>query len=332
MGSSKRRKLSATGALAAGFKEGMGVLPAWLGLSVVLGVGAGMLDHRIAAWMADDAHLGALKGLSDILLAVGGLGAVVFLMQLARRSSASRSSWWLPVLALPALLSGLLFRSLIANMGAAQTDAYAGLLLAAFAHMFLMLTLFGVIFTPLMAWVLLTGVERRRLGETGPALGGIGRLFDVMVPVGLRELLVSVGYQMLIVPGVWFDISYVFTPQLAVLHPEEDAFKVSSRVAKGIRSRIFRLNIVIGLGKILGSMGIAALFGSEAFKLYSAVAMMGTPQDLVKLPTALVYIVPVFQVFMTGWWLLAALQFFRPRMERLLARRADATGGAEGSA
>lgn len=258
------------------------------------GLAAGWVGHSVLE--ASTTLLAAQQ--PDSLLSSGIFGTLGFLvlylvLQVVNRKTASRASWWPTLLVLPTLaLWGAIALSGSSDPGMAP--ALVGL----------------IDFALLLAWAGLVGAfvvsvqvhaaaaAREGTGHAGTIGRAVSGWAGVASAHGARTHLVLIGMQV-IVPGIYYAVSYAFTDILAVLHPDRPAFQGSVTLIRGIRGTIFKILAVSFIPAMLVQMAaMGIMMGPDL-----AFASLFDPQ-LVPLEVALIEGV-VFGL--CGWWSVLAL-------------------------
>lgn len=277
-------------------------------LAAVVVVSVGM---QLGEWAFLDAALRALPRLGSALgsLSEGLLVAIVALglytlIQLKNRHKASHLSW-LPSLGLvPALL---VYGSLRVVALEDASSRLFGLIFLQGAFRMLVAPLLAA----LVALLVVGGLAALRDGaDPAVALSRIrGRYARVAAPLGLRALLVELGLQV-IVPGVWFAVSYAFADILAVLHPDRPTLRSSGDLVRGARSSVFKLLLLWVFANVGTSLGIVAVAVGAA----SAPAALFDPTQL---PFGVVFVSAWVSGLLYCWSLTALFVFYEAREARV---------------
>jgi hypothetical protein len=264
------------------------------------------------------------SGGADGAAIVDGLGlaaaalAVVTLLQVARRSRASRASWLPSLLLLPVSLAlvGVHYRS--------TTSQGAGAILLMLVDLAWQLGPVAIAAgLANAAWI--AGARLVDAGESA-ALDAViarasGTWLDVAATWAWRSQIVQIGAQ-IVVPGVWFGVSYAFADLVAATHPEERVLHGSAERVQGARGRVFKLLVVWFLvGTLLQGLVTVSLVGPAA-----AWESMLDPRAL---PESVAFLADAGTWFATWWTLHATWRVYGERDALLLARRARATAPAE---
>ncbi len=206
-------------------------------------------------------------GLAEGLWLVLAVLALFTLLQAPRRATATRASWWPALLLLPTLLLTL------AVVYRDSTTGGAGPVL-----LYLVSSAWEL--GP-VAWVggfsAALWIAAARLKQTGEPAGlgaswakARGTLPDVVAVWSARQQVVQLGAEV-IIPGIWFSVSWAFSDWIAASGRDQPAFGGSVRAVTGARGRVFKV-MLIGfliaqasmLGAIFGMLGtergVGALF------------------------------------------------------------------------
>lgn len=283
--------------------SGVQVLLATLGIGCLLAaVHVAGVDAFTARTLAPKSPV-VNEALSVVVLMLG----LYTLAQMARSSTVSRGSWWPSTLLLPAILLRA-FESL-------RGQPLQGLevLVSAMPDMALMMMLNATLLPLLVAvWVL--SVAR---GEGGPPWGELPRAWWNVAPVYAgRDQIVELGAQV-VVPGVWFSISYAFADLIALVRPERPAFAASSALTSGIRNKLFKMLAIWLLMTLVAQFAVASVFHSPA----EVGSLALTPHLLSPWARAGGDLV---SVLFTWWAVVAMLTVFEERDALLQARQAQA--------
>lgn len=264
-----------------------------------------------------DGGAAIVDGLQLVALVLGG----VTLFQLSRRSRASRASWLPSLLLLPVVLVllGVGYR--------ATTSQGAGPIL-------LMLVDLAWQLGPVSigaGLVTASWIAGARLVESGQPAGpgavfarAAGTWLDVAATWTWRSQIVQVGAQ-IVVPGIWFGVSYAFADLVAATHPEERALAGSAERVQGARGRVFKLLVVWFL---VGSL----LQGLVAVSLAGPAAAWEAMLDPRALPAHVAFLGDVGTWFASWWALHATWRVYAERDALLLARRARQTAAEPSTA
>lgn len=230
------------------------------------------------------------------------------LMQLVKRKTASRGSWWPSLLLMPTLL----FWGGAGLAGLGNRDM--GVAVLALFDQALVLTWDSFVGAALVMVMLLTADAARRgtpmgVGELVAWIRANGA--GVTVAHGVRLLMVVLGLQV-IVPGVWYALSFAFTDMLAVFEPDRPALRASNRLARGIRTTVAKIFAAwLLVGGAIHLLSWAALMSREAMAtaVFDATTVPWLPGAISDLAWGL-----------CGWWCtLAVLALYRERMGLLEA-------------
>ncbi len=289
------------------------LLIAVIGAVVVEAVGAGLgslVPAEVAGAPAGQDSAALEQGLTILIGFVGLYTAV----QYGKRTRASRGSWWLSLLLLPALLMWAAVRF-------QGQKGQLGVLLANLPHdaaNLFVAPVFGGVLVSL--WV---GAAQRKPDGSWPSASEAwavarARWFDVGVVWGGRAQATWLGMQVLIL-GIWFAVSYALADLLAVHRASEPSFTRSTELVRGQRSRVFKVLTVwfylavvglrtavllpfVGLDVVFNSLMVPQLLSSE---LQAAVSVVG---------------------WLTGWGCAMAMLVVLEDREAVLAARKAAEG------
>lgn len=276
------------------------VLPLTLGLAALIaGVHLTLVDAAMAYTQAPRSAL-----LGDGLNAALLLLLLYTAMQYARRSSVTRASWWPSTLLLPV--------GLLRLFEALRLQPLQGLevLVSALPDLAVMMVFNATVF-PLLVVLWLLGAADRLSGEA------VQRGWQQVAPVYAgRDQLVELTGQV-VVPGVWFSISYAFAEMLALLRPERPAFAGSAELSGGVRNKLFKMLAIWMLCLIAAQLAVALLVHTPA----EVGSLMMTPHLLDPIARVGIDIVSVLLV----WWEIVAMWLvFEERDALLQARKAGA--------
>lgn len=207
---------------------------------------AGIVDGLLAAEPDTRTVVGQA---SSMLAIVAGLYAAI---QLVKRKTASPASWGPAWLVVP---FGMMALALSADP-AADAGGTTGLLILLGIMMGTVLSLGALAYGVAMA-VWIPALERDAGHEVPPVRWGA----VVAASLG-RSTVVQLGMQV-VLPGVWFAISWSFAEIMAVRNPEDSPFRASAGVAKTRRSTILKVLLVWGLGSTAGSVISLPMVGME---------------------------------------------------------------------
>jgi hypothetical protein len=159
-------------------------------------------------------------------------------LQAFRYQTASRASWWPATLIFPVLLGTGLCYALSTGIQSGM-----GLLIVAGSYTTASV-LWYLFFGTALAILTVRSAQRVTSGQPVelPALvREVGsRLFEVMVPHGVKILALTIGKQFFL-PGVFYSLQYGFVEHLAVLEPSVSPTARSAELTSGIRSRLFKI-------------------------------------------------------------------------------------------
>lgn len=308
-------QLSAVGAL----REAGGFLAPTAASGVAGAAVVALVTGLASAWFLEAMRAAFADGVDTVAQAamlVAAASGLYTLVQLPKRDRASWASWAPSLLLMPALVVWG-----IATFGAsASADVRAVLLgLMVFAWV-----LGPGAFAGGLAAALWLGAARSvgqgGSGGPGAALAALPqRVWDVVVVWGLRHQVVQVGGQ-LVIPGIWYGISWAFADLHAGLRPGHPAFARSVRLAAGVRGKLFKL--------------LAAWFlASNLVSIAAGIVVQGPELAVAGLfdPTQVPASVVTLQQFLgalLGWWLLLAMWRIFLERDALLARKEAAAAEA----
>jgi hypothetical protein len=194
-----------------------------------------------------------------------GLLALYTALQASKAGRVTRASWLPSLLLLPlaALLGALMF--------APASGQGAGAVLLMLVEIAWMLGA-GSLAGGLAAAVWIVAGVRAHEGRStsvGDVLADTARhAADVVVAWGTRNQIVQVGIQV-VVPGVWYAISFAFSDLVVVVHPERPMLGGSTELTRGIRSKIFTmlaigfvLQLIVMAAVSIGFLGPELAFGA----------------------------------------------------------------------
>lgn len=206
---------------------------------------------------------GLFEGLA---LAVGALGLYT-LLQVARRTRVSRVSWLPSLFLLPLLFVALA----VAYRDSTSSGAGPILLyLVGAAWEFGPVAVAGGVAAALWIASGSLALEGKPSGVGATWEAARGRLADVVVVWAGRYQLVQLGAEV-IIPGIWFGVSFAFADWWASRPDGSGAFRASTARVAGVRGRVFKVLLVwflLGqaslLSVLVGALGpevaTAALF------------------------------------------------------------------------
>jgi len=303
------------GGIGLAMRSGGLALGAAVGLGVALGLGeyaTAMAALEVKSW--SDGTLGTLWQLGA---AVSLFLGIYFIIQLAKRSTASVESWLPALFALPvlSLTGGFAF----AKGSMPITDM---LFFNAFSIVFAM-----VVSTPvLILWIRAgqAAAEDREhdLGETLLAMREQYR--QVMVVRGAKFQAILVGIQV-VLPGIFYALQLAFAEIIAVLQPERSALRRSGQLTWGMRGRIFRLLALCMVPSNLIVLGVLILLGSattdQPFAEYVSFVLNSWLMNPAGL--GLVNLIVQDTFLMVVWWvtILSVLVLFNEREAQVAAKR-----------
>lgn len=235
--------------------------------------------------------------LSLVLFAAAVFFGLYFLVQLGKRDSASRASWWPTLLVPPLLLAGMAVR--MGGAGAFSVDMFLNpqgspdlipILLATQAMWFFFaFTVGGVLAT---AWA---AVAKHSLYGGEDVLPRVKRRWlDVTVAYGAANIAITVG-MLILVPGIIYALQYAFVPVVALEEPNEHALRFSAASSRNLRRRLFKLLFIAFAVDMLTAVGVFAI-GVFALGAPMSTLGMGVGWKLGQFPPGLVGASPLLMV------------------------------------
>ena len=300
----------------------------WIRPTVGLGLGVAVAGAALVGVGGDlfvDAVLGADDGLrgrvAEAAAVLAGLLGLYTFVQFLKQRTVSRASWLPSLLLVPALL---LTASLSLGSAAAQGMGAMVVVLIDMAWMLSVGALAGGAASAV--WIL--AADLGRSGEppaTGGVLGAARQVLgDTMVAYGARMQIVQIGAQV-VIPGIWYAVSFAFSDVIAAVDPARPVFKGSSQLARGVRGKLFKILTLGFVGSLVSMLVVYLPFlGAEEI----AAAMF----DPTVVPTHVVFLEQLVW-WLWGWWTtVAMLVLFRERDALLQAKLArEAGAGVEGT-
>ncbi|MCO4745503.1 MAG: hypothetical protein KC912_11995 [Proteobacteria bacterium] len=216
-------------------------------------IGVGLADAALTEWAVAqvpaiaewEAERLALVG--QVLWGVSALLFLYTLMQGTKAATVARSSWF-PSLLLPSTLGGGIgFLALGSARGSA--DPQQMMLIAVIFLGFAMIPFFAVggAWAAAVAHIATRGAIRgERVGFEAWGQAG-SRLRELAAPHAAVRYLISIGLQVMILPGLMYATQYALVDQVAFEQPESRALRASSDLSRGHRARAFRLLLVVGV-------------------------------------------------------------------------------------
>lgn len=301
----------AAGAMAASVSV---VVPTILIATVAAGVVEGLVVGIERLMNAEDA-----QRVANGEMVLYALGAVVLytLVQLSKMSKASRASWVPSLAVLPLMfVAGAIF-------AAPSLSTQAGLVIGGLP----------IMAADLMVWPLASGVllgmwlraGRGPLGEADDE-AETGTWGDTAAVWGGRSQAVAVASQFLFIPGVFLSIIWAFADIITVIRPGQAAFKYSSRLARGVYNKLFKMLAIWFVVMVV----LEILVMSPWVDVWSVLqTLIGVP-GLVPPPARMA--AAVVRVLASWWFALAVMAVFLERdglfvalQERKAAEAAAAT-------
>lgn len=207
--------------------------------TLVLGMLAAFAVEGLGALIKDliPATDAEAAGASQALLAATGFCGVYGLVQYLKRDTASLASWLPAAFTVPLLL---LWASFSFRGQAGQIGVFLSTLppmAAAFSV--------GALIHGLLATIWVLAAEDVRKG-TPRGLGDVlGRAKGLALGVGalsaFRTQLGTLGFQLTIIGGVWFSVSYAFADLVAIRNPARPALVTSHALVRTVRSKVFKI-------------------------------------------------------------------------------------------
>lgn len=218
---------------------------------VVYGGVAGFVDtlgvDGLLGWLSENLDTSVAIGQGLFLVFI--LQALYLLLQLAKRRTASRESWW-PTVLMPATLalgiaavnggsSGLSAAQIVGAGGGDPIGPYimGSMGLAMFFGFFAS----GMLST---LWVALAMKEREYVLGIAPAASVGERVrthwLGVAVANGAAALLITVG-MLILVPGIIYALQYAFVATVTVANPDGASLRDSSEDSRPVRRRLFKM-------------------------------------------------------------------------------------------
>lgn len=276
-------------------------------VTLLLGVLASLGSEAALDVLRGQLDADGLARLAQLGWALVGVGAVWTLLQLPKRARASRLSWAGSLLVAPGLALGL------AALAAPMAPQGGGGIVLALVVMSWELLVTGVV-GGLCAALWIVAARRAQRGEAlSGALGeALGRAADVVVVWAGRNQLVLVGGQV-IVPGVWFGVSYALADLAAIVEPEQPSFARSTELVRGIRGKIFRVLVLWFVGTSVVTLGLASLELEPA-----ALSAMLVDPDVLSTP---VVVARSLATLLGSWWCTLAMLAIYDERRELWARR-----------
>lgn len=90
------------------------------------------------------------------------------------------------------------------------------------------------------------------------------RTIEIAAPHGAKVHAVTFGAQ-LILPGIFYALSYAFVDMIAVVNPERPSLRRSSQLTFGMKGRLFRMFLIVFLITNLVSYPIALVVQGTPF-------------------------------------------------------------------
>lgn len=207
--------------------------------------------------------------LGQVLVGIGVLCVLYTGIQLTKRATASRASWWPSLLTVPLVLIGLSIMMGGAAGNADPTDIAAMMASDALIVSILAgtgaLLLWDMFAGAALALLIVDRAQADRSDTEAPQATGMGRLTrqytDVLAPYGGMVLAITVG-MLIIVPGILYALFYAFVPAVSLTNTTDPALKTSSARTRPYRRRLF---VLMTMGVLVGMVsGLAIGLGVEA--------------------------------------------------------------------
>lgn len=315
------KRTSAMSALASGTRLAASTAATGLPVALLYALVSGLVGYAVLqlAIQLKDTPTPMIDLGGQITLFAGGLCALYAMIQFAKRETVSRASWWPALFAVPLLLaSGGLHL-----IESGQSRELGPIVLQLFVMSWSILWMsFGGAATAI-AWIVAGrfAMNGHRISVGDLASEVAHRTLDVAAPHGARVHAVTIGMQMLL-PGIFYAVSYAFVDMIAVLDPSKQSLRRSSALAFGIRGKLFRLMLVWWLLGMVVSMAIALPL-EGAFTVEDAIAK--TQELLLDLSAASQATFILQEVLWSVWgWVLtlAVLVLYVEREDQVSARNA----------
>ena len=281
------------------------------GLALPVGVLAILADLYVVEWfLALPSQLedgGSM--LASGMLGLAGFLVLYLLLQLPKRHTASRASWYPTLFILPLGLGAVALR--LGGAGAfdigmlANTQSRTDLipfLLGTQAMWFAFAFTFGAVMAT--AWAVVAADSVRGSGDV---LGRIKRRWlGVGSVFGAANIAITVG-MLILVPGVIYALQYAFVPIVALEEPDRSSLSYSGQSSRSVRRRLFKLLLLAFLVDLVVGVGLMVLFVLTGDAPLGSTLGMGVawklgqvPPGITGAPPALLAIISVLAMWIWG--------------------------------
>ncbi len=263
------------------YVHGLGVMlrnpfPVLIAVGMV-GIAGGFVEtlgvDGMLSWLAENLETSVLIGQGLFILFI--FQAIYLFLQVAKRKTVSRESWW-PTVLMPATLalgiaaikggsSGLSAEQIVGIGGGAGGDPILPYMMGSMG----LAMMFGFFASGVLStlWVALAMKDRERvLGLT--AGGSVGERvrknwLGVAVANGAASLLITVG-MLILVPGIIYALQYAFVATVTVANPDGQSLRDSSEDSRPVRRRLFKMLFFSFLTDTAFALVTLAVFASLA--------------------------------------------------------------------
>jgi hypothetical protein len=244
---------------AGAFVHGLGIMsrnPVPVLMAVVgVGLAGGFVEtlgvDGMLSWFAQNLETSVLIGQGLFILFM--LQAIYLFLQVAKRKTATRESWW-PTVLMPATLalgiaairggsSGVSAEQIVGlGAGSGTGDPILPYMMGSMG----LAMMFGFFASGLLStlWVALAMKDRERVLGLAPAASVGERVrknwLGVAVANGAASLLITVG-MLILVPGIIYALQYAFVATVTVANPDGQSLRDSSEDSRPIRRRLFKM-------------------------------------------------------------------------------------------
>jgi len=236
------------------------------GLALPAGMGAAAIDLYVTdAVLAIPANMedGGLL-LSEVLLGITGFLILYFILQIGKRKTASRASWWPTAFIVPMGLAAV-----VSYLGGAKDVDFMAALARSAGNDQLMPYLLGtqalwlayaVVVGGLLAtaWAVVAA-DSHEGGGGEPVMARISRRFRDVGPVNAAVIHAVTLGMLILVPGIIYALQYAFVPVVALMKPDAEALRTSADDSRPIRRRLFKILFLGFLADILLGLGVLLL-------------------------------------------------------------------------
>jgi hypothetical protein len=219
---------------------------------VTYGIAGGFVEtlgvDGMLSWLAENLETSVLIGQGLFLLFI--FQAIYLFLQISKRKTATRESWW-PTVLMPATLalgvaavnggsSGLSAEQIIGTSGSG--DPILPYMMGSMG----LSMMFGFLATGLLStlWVALAMKDREQSLGLVPTASVGQRVrqnwLGVAVANGAASLLIMVG-MLILVPGVIYALQYAFVSTVTVANPDGNSLRDSSEDSRPVRRRLFKI-------------------------------------------------------------------------------------------